>query len=112
MKTTFVGQNAEARVAKLLEKAGFKILARNWRTRVCEIDIVANKNKVVYFVEVKFRSSEKQGSGLDYITSKKLKQMHFAAEIWIQQNDWAGDYRIVAAEISDTAGGVKIVEVD
>jgi uncharacterized protein (TIGR00252 family) len=112
MKTTFVGQNAEARVAKLLEKAGFKILARNWRTRVCEIDIVANKNQIVYFVEVKFRSSEKQGSGLEYITSKKLKQMHFAAEIWVQQNDWAGDYRIVAAEISDAEGGIKIVEVD
>jgi uncharacterized protein (TIGR00252 family) len=77
MKTTFIGQSAEERVAKLLEKAGFKILARNWRTRICEIDIVANKNKIIYFVEVKFRSSEKQGSGLEYITPKKLKQSCF-----------------------------------
>jgi uncharacterized protein (TIGR00252 family) len=112
MKTTFIGQGAEERVAKLLQKAGFKILARNWRTRVCEIDIVANKNKIIYFVEVKYRSSEKQGSGLDYITPKKLKQMHFAAEIWVLENNWDGDYRIAAAEISDFSDGVRIVEVD
>jgi len=112
MKATFIGQNAEERVANLLEKAGFKILARNWRTRVCEIDIVAGKNKIIYFVEVKFRSSEKQGSGLEYITPKKLKQMHFAAEIWVQENNWDGDYRVAAAEISDTGDSIRIVEID
>jgi uncharacterized protein (TIGR00252 family) len=112
MKTTFIGQNAEARVAKLLEKTGCKILAQNWRTRVCEIDIVASKNKIVYFVEVKYRSSEKQGSGFDYITKKKISQMHFAAEIWVQQNNWEGDYRIAAAEISERGDSIKIVEVE
>jgi uncharacterized protein (TIGR00252 family) len=112
MKTTIIGQSAEERVAKLLEKAGFKILARNWRTRICEIDIVANKNKIIYFVEVKFRSSEKQGSGLEYITPKKLKQMHFAAEIWVQQNEWDGDYRIAAAELSEENSSIKIVELN
>jgi Holliday junction resolvase-like predicted endonuclease len=86
-------------------------LARNWRTKVCEIDIVANKNKIIYFVEVKYRSSDKQGSGFEYITPKKLSQMGFAAEIWVQQNNWNGDYRIAAAELSEEAGSIKIVEL-
>jgi uncharacterized protein (TIGR00252 family) len=110
--TTKIGQGAEERVAKLLEKAGFKILARNWRTKVCEIDIVARKNKIIYFVEVKYRSSLSQGSGFEYITPKKLNQMRFAAEIWIQQNSWENDYRLAAAELSEEKGSIKIVELE
>jgi uncharacterized protein (TIGR00252 family) len=111
MKTTFVGKKAESRVADYLKKNGFKVITKNWRTKVCEIDVVAKKDNVVYFVEVKYRSSEKQGGGLDYITSKKLKQLHFAAQIWNQQNQWEGDYRILAAAVSDDEN-ILIVEVD
>jgi uncharacterized protein (TIGR00252 family) len=111
MKTTFVGKKAESRVADYLKKNGFKVITKNWRTKVCEIDVVAKKDNVVYFVEVKYRSSEKQGGGLDYITSKKLKQLHFAAQIWNQQNHWENDYRILAAAVSDDEN-ILIVEVD
>jgi putative endonuclease len=111
MKTTFVGKKAESRVADYLKKNGFKVITKNWRAKVCEIDVVAKKDNVVYFVEVKYRSSEKQGGGLDYITSKKLKQLHFAAQIWNQQNQWEGDYRILAAAVSDDEN-ILIVEVD
>jgi Holliday junction resolvase-like predicted endonuclease len=109
IKTTFVGKNAESRVADFLKDNKFKILNQNWRTRLCEIDIVASKNNVVYFIEVKYRSSEKQGSGLEYITPKKLSQVQFAAEIWNQQNDWIGDYRILGAEVSDK--DIKVIEI-
>jgi putative endonuclease len=109
--TTNIGQNAEGRVADLLSKSGFKILSRNWRLKVCEIDIVAIKDEIIYFFEVKYRSTENQGSGFDYITSKKIKQMQYAAEIWVLQNKWDGDYRIAAAEVSDAANTIKVVEV-
>lgn len=111
MKTTFIGKKAESRVAEHLKEQGFKILAQNWRTKVCEIDLVARKNDVVYFVEVKYRSSEKQGDGLDYITPQKLKQVEFAAQIWNQQNNWEGDYRVLAAAVSDEAA-IEIIELD
>jgi uncharacterized protein (TIGR00252 family) len=110
MKTTFIGKNAEAKVAKYFNNTGFKILDQNWRTRVCEIDLIAQKEAVVYFIEVKYRSSTKQGDGLEYITPKKLKQLHFAAEIWVQQNKWTGDYRLLAAAVSDS--NIKIIELD
>ncbi len=110
MKTTFIGKEAEDRVTQKLQKDGYQILAQNWRTRVCEIDIVASRNKIVYFIEVKYRSSEKQGSGIEYITPKKLNQIKFGAQIWNQQNDWNGDYRILGAEVSDK--DIKIIEID
>jgi uncharacterized protein (TIGR00252 family) len=110
MKTTIIGQKAEKAVAEHLKRMGFKILALNWKTKVCEIDIVASKKDVVYFIEVKYRSSEKQGSGLEYITVQKLKKIHFAAEVWIQQNKWAGDYRLLGASVSDIKA-IEIVEL-
>jgi uncharacterized protein (TIGR00252 family) len=111
MRTTFIGQEAESRVAEFLNNEGYKIIGRNWRTKVCEIDIVAKKDNIIYFIEVKYRSSEKQGGGLDYITSKKLRQVHFAAQIWNQQHGWEDDYQLLAASVSDN-GDIQIVELD
>ena len=102
MKSTEQGRLAEAAAAASLERKGFKIIDRNWRTRVCEIDIIAAKQSVIYFVEVKYRKTDSQGSGLDYITPRKLSQMRYAARIWIGQNDWAGDYRLAAMEVEET----------
>jgi uncharacterized protein (TIGR00252 family) len=109
VSTTSVGQAAEAAVAEFLKTQGYKILTRNWRTRVCEIDIVAKKEKAVYFVEVKYRSSLKQGDGFEYITPKKLQQMRFAAQVWSQQNNWDDDSRLLAAAVSDQ--DIRIVDL-
>jgi ribonuclease HII len=102
MQTTSIGKQAEKRVAAFLVNEGYQILAQNWRTKLCEIDIVARKNGTVFFVEVKYRSQQNQGDGFKYITSKKLKQMQFAAEIWNQQNHWEGDWQLVAVAATDS----------
>lgn len=93
------GHDAEKQAAGHLESLGFKISQLNWKTRFCEIDIVAEKDDVVYFVEVKYRKTHAQGIGLDYITPKKLRQMQFAAEMWVHSHDWRGDYRLAAVSI-------------
>ena len=53
----------------------------------------------IYFVEVKYRSSDKWGSGIDYITPKKLQQMHFAAEFWISQHNSNASYELGGIEV-------------
>lgn len=98
--STASGKAAEQAAAKYLRRNGFKIITQNWRTRWCEIDIVATKASIVYFVEVKYRASAAWGSGLDYITKRKLQQMHFAAEFWVATYTWRGDYRISAIELT------------
>lgn len=99
--TTFdTGRRAEAAAAEYLKSKGFAVVAQNWRTRYCEIDIIAQRHNVVYFCEVKYRKTDRQGSGLDYITPKKLEQMRFAAEAWAHFYDWTGECRLVAIEVS------------
>ena len=94
------GRVAEEVAVEYLKKQKYEILEQNYRNRYCEIDIVAKKNKSVYFVEVKYRKSSAQGTGLDYINAKKLKQMRFASEMWVQEHGWTGDYELSAIEVS------------
>lgn len=98
--STAVGKQAEAAVAEYLESRGHKIIAQNWRTRWCEIDIISECGKAVYFTEVKYRGNNRHGSGLDYITPRKLQQMHLAAEFWLSRKTKIGvDYHLSAAEV-------------
>ncbi len=100
MTATSTGRQAESKAASYLEKQGFSVLDQNWRTRYCEIDIVAQKDQTVYFVEVKYRASDSWGGGLEYITPNKLQQMSFAAEVWVSANQWQHDYQLAAIEVS------------
>ena len=68
MNTTNIGNQAEVAVCEYLQAQGYKIMARNWKTKYCEIDIVAAQKKVIWFVEVKYRQTDSHGSGLEYIT--------------------------------------------
>lgn len=94
------GHEAEKAAAKYLEVLGYKIVDLNWKTPVCEIDIIAEKNKITYFIEVKYRKNKSYGSGFDYITNKKLSQMQFAAKNWVNINNYEGDIELGAVEVS------------
>lgn len=99
--TTFeIGRQAETAAADFLERKGCTVVDRNWRTRWCEIDIVAHRGPTIYFCEVKYRRTNHQGSGLDYITPQKLQRMRFAAEFWVHANNWRGEYSLCAIEVS------------
>jgi len=94
------GRKAEQVAAGFLVYKGCDIIAQNWRTRWCEIDIIAKRDGVVYFCEVKYRAHSRQGRGLDYITPQKIRQMHFAAELWMATNTWSGNVELCAIEVS------------
>jgi Holliday junction resolvase-like predicted endonuclease len=110
VSTTSDGKDAEYLVAAQLQDLGHTVLEMNWRTRWCEIDIVSRSASTVYFTEVKYRKSIEQGTGLDYITSRKLKQMTFAAEMWIASHKEEDEYCLQAAQV-DLSGNVEIVEI-
>jgi len=104
MMTTFeIGRKAETVAAAFLQRKGCEILAQNWRTRHCEIDIIARKDAILYFCEVKYRSRPDQGYGMDYVTQAKLRQMTFAADCWIAAHHYEGDYQLAAIEVSGAA---------
>lgn len=82
---TAVGKTAEQKIAAYLVEQNHKILSRNFRRKNCEIDIVSATSKHIYFTEVKYRSNSRSGSPADAITTRKLKQMHFSATIFMKE---------------------------
>jgi putative endonuclease len=100
MSTTDTGHKAERAAANYLIMRGFEILELNWRRPRSEVDIIAQKNGVVYFVEVKYRKTDNQGSGLDYITTTKLQRMRRGAESWVEEVKWRGEYQLAAVEVA------------
>ena len=90
-------------MADQLEQDGHEIIGRNWKTRVCEIDIISKKDGTIYFTEVKYRRQSAQGEGFEYITAHKLHRMDFAVQIWLQYHTWKGDYQLAAAAVSGPA---------
>ena len=77
------GRKAEIEAANFLAINGHKIISQNYKTKFYEIDIISQKNKTLYFTEVKFRENANHGDGLDAITPKKLAQMRKAAKIFL-----------------------------
>ncbi len=94
------GQEAEEAAAIYLSSNGYEVILRNVRTKYYEIDVVAKKSSTIYFVEVKYRENDQHGLGLDYITNSKLARMSYAAELWVTENNWPGDYELAAIEIT------------
>jgi len=94
-----IGDRAESAAAQYLQSLRYEIIDRNWKTKWCEIDIIARKNAVLYFVEVKYRRSARQGGGIAAVTPVKLRQMKFAAELWLQKFGTA-DARLSVIEVS------------
>ena len=107
MSSTDAGHKAEQAAALYLEMRGYKVLEQNWRRPRAEIDIVAKKDEAIYFVEVKYRSSKAQGSGLEYVTSSKLKRMQRGAELWVAEMEWPGPYQLAAIEVAGASYTVE-----
>jgi putative endonuclease len=81
------GQAGEELAAQYLEKAGFKILERNYRFERGEIDLIAEDGDDLVFIEVKARHSNKYGEPEDAVTEEKQEQVHNVAEGYIYERE-------------------------
>ena len=81
MNTT--GARAEALCAELLQKAGLRILARNWRCRLGEIDLVAEEGATLVFAEVRLRQDAAFGGAAESITAAKRARLLAAARLYL-----------------------------
>ena len=79
------GGNAEDRAAAYLAARGLAIVARNYRTRLGEIDLVARDGDVLVFVEVRMRRSGSFGGALESITPAKQRRIRAAAQQYLQR---------------------------
>ena len=81
-----LGQSGESFAAKYLESKGYKIIARNFRIRYAEIDIVAELNDEIIFVEVKTRSNTRRGLPAEAVNLHKQKKIIEAASVFLQDD--------------------------
>ena len=77
------GQRAEDLCAELLRKAGLRILARNWRCRLGEIDLVAEEAGTLVFAEVRLRRDARFGGAAESITAAKRARIVAAARLYL-----------------------------
>lgn len=89
-----VGRVAEDQAAAYLESRGFTVIARNWRNRWCELDLVARSTTGIHFVEVKYRRSAAYGTPFEYISRDKVSRLRRAALAWSQAHRYSGSYQI------------------
>ena len=82
-----LGRFGEEQAARYLRKKGYTILARNYRCRQGEIDIIARKKDFVVFVEVKLRKDDSFAAAREFVTRGKQEKILKTAGLWLSQND-------------------------
>lgn len=81
-----LGKKGEEKASDFLQKLGYKILERNFRTKFGEIDIVAKHKGEIVFVEVKTRSNDNFGLPEESVRKKKLLHLKRCASYYILKN--------------------------
>lgn len=80
------GNAGEDAACEYLQRRGYEILARNFRRRCGEVDIIARKRGVIAFVEVKRRSGLKFGRPAEAVDTKKQRHIVQTAMLYVQEN--------------------------
>lgn len=83
--TQRTGRIGEQLAGEFLQHQGYEVLARNWRTRQGELDIVARHGRVAVAVEVKTRRGTGYGAPLESITHRKLLKLRTLFAAWLKE---------------------------
>jgi putative endonuclease len=106
------GKEGETLAAKLLEQKGFRILRHNYRYHRYEVDLIAAKDKLLVFVEVKTRSGQQFGYPEEFVSQDQITFIRRAAENFIYSINWQHYVRfdVIAVQIKDNQPVVKHFE--
>ncbi|MEI8232840.1 MAG: YraN family protein [bacterium] len=98
------GNRGESLAAEHLIQKGYKILARNYRSKWGEVDIIckitnpkfsnSQNDEVVVFVEVKTKTTDKYGEPWEMVNAWKIEQVKKMGEVWCLEYGWEGRVRV------------------
>ena len=80
-----LGRWGEALAADHLRRAGYQLLAANWRSRFGEIDLIAADREYLCFVEVKLRKSTAFGGAGEFVDRRKQDKLRLTAELYLSR---------------------------
>lgn len=107
------GRRGEALAAAYLARRGWRILDRNWRFGHKEIDLIAERDAVVAFVEVKSRGPGVWGDPLESVTRRKRRDLETAARGWIARKGrpaWC--YRFDVVVVARVGSRIRLEHVE
>ncbi|MGY9073172.1 MAG: YraN family protein [Acidimicrobiales bacterium] len=105
-----IGRSGERRVARWYNDRGYEILARNWRVREGELDIVATRDHVLVICEVKTRSSTYFGDGFEAVTRSKQARLRRLAVLFLRELQGARPSEIRFDVASVTPSAIDVIE--
>lgn len=91
MNSRVIGREWEAEALRRLEAAGLKLLDRNYRCRLGELDLVLRDGDSLAFVEVRFRRRSDFGSGAESVGASKRRRLIAAAQHYLQRHPALAD---------------------
>lgn len=88
-----LGQYGEKLAASFLRYMGYRVLHLNWRKHRFEIDIIAQNEKLLLFIEVKTLRNSTYGLPENQVNKLKARHLHDAADYYLEENPWNGEVR-------------------
>ncbi len=110
-----LGDFGERVAAAHLEANGYRLLDTNFRVREGEVDIVAEREGVVAFVEVKTRRGQAMGSAAEAVDGRKAQRLLLAAEAFAQQHPELPPGRridLIAIDLDSTGRVVSLQHIE
>ncbi|WMI82652.1 YraN family protein [Anaerotignum sp. MB30-C6] len=89
---------------KQMERMGYEILHRNYRSHGGEIDIIAKKDTYIIFTEVKYRAGRTKGEPCEAVDKRKQEHIIRTAQAYIAERGLEGDFRFDVAEVLEENG--------
>lgn len=107
------GEKGESLAVEQLTKKGYKILERNYRTKMGEIDIIAKDGDVIVFIEVKARQTASYGNPKYAVTWTKQKKIIRTAQLYLKltnQLDKRARFDVVAIHRKEGRQFIEIIQ--
>jgi putative endonuclease len=107
-----IGAAGEDAVALWYRDSGYSVVARNWRVRAGEIDVIARRGATLVFCEVKTRRGDAYGSPADAVTIRKQSRLRRLAVQWLgESHERADTLRFDVASVKPDGRGSWIVDM-
>lgn len=107
-----LGKEGEDAACNYLQEKGYKIVERNWRFHKYEIDIIAENEDFIIFLEVKTRTSTLWGNPEEFISKGQIKRIVAAADFYLREYDIEKDARFDVISATLNKGKIEIEHID
>jgi len=107
------GRSSEALAADYLGRRGYRIIARNYRTNLGEIDIIARDGDTIAFVEVKARRSRRYGPAKGALTAAKRRTICRVAQLYLKATGQSGTrarFDVVAIDAAPCGPEIELIK--